>query len=155
MKPENPNYLPVERPQTLPAENRKPVGKSHFDMHKDHIVWDSDCKIWLEDLDKWDFEIDEIQKNLKAVRRYLKYHNKSLKKHRETIMAHKEKEVSHEAMLSALEEHSPVDEAMAMDHQAETRFHFLQKDAHERLKKYHHQIAALTAGLKKAIESAI
>jgi len=127
----------------------------HLNMHHDHRVWNSDIKMWYRDIMMWHEELTTLEDSLKMIGDAFKNHLEGVEAHRESIDEHKNLMDKHELDIKLLKEGSVVDEVLAEEHLGELNLHEKLAETHERVKKYHHSVTALTRGLLHALEKAI
>lgn len=126
---------------------------NHLKIHQDHLKWKSDLEMWSLDLKMWEDEIKTLKDSLSFIEEAVKNHEDSLMDHIKSLMDHHEKLDHHEKDITFLIEGSTLDTKLVEYHDLEDIQHEINRNAHERLKRYHHTVVALTNGLKKAFES--
>lgn len=125
----------------------------HFQIHHEHRLWDSDLQMWSTDLKMWDEEIEALNSALDFIQEAVKKHEEALMDHLKSMMNHLDRLNQHEKDISILVEGTTLDDQLQDAHAYEAKQHEIHRHAHERLKRYHHTVMALTKGLKKALES--
>ncbi|MCG8322646.1 MAG: hypothetical protein MI921_24310 [Cytophagales bacterium] len=128
---------------------------TQLSMHQDHTVWESEIRMWQEDLKFWKKELNQLKEDLIVIASAAEKHLEATDHHEKSIAEHHSFLQKHETDLSILLENTGLDRELAARHLNEQQKHNLQKDAHERIKKYHHTIVALCKALRKAIEHAL
>lgn len=126
---------------------------NHLKTHQDHGRWESDLEMWSLDLKMWEEEAVALNDALSFITEAVKKHEESLMDHLKTLMDHRDKLNQHEKDITYLIEGTPLDDKLMESHNLEDKQHEIYRNAHERLKRYHHTLIALTKGLKKALES--
>jgi predicted nucleic acid-binding Zn-ribbon protein len=125
----------------------------HLQMHQEHRTWDSDLQMWSHDLKMWEEEIEALNSALQFINDAIKSHQEALMDHLKALVDHRDRINKHEVDIKYVRESSKLDGELLDMHKDETIQHEIQHRAHERIKKYHHTIMALTKGLKKSLES--
>lgn len=125
----------------------------HLQIHHEHKLWDSDLQMWSLDLKMWNEESQALNHALAFINEAVKKHEEALAFHLKSLMEHQDKLHNHEKDITILVEGTPLDTKLQEEHADEAKRHEVYRDAHERLKRYHHMLMALTKGLKKALES--
>lgn len=125
----------------------------HLKIHQDHRLWDSDLQMWSIDLKMWDEEAEALNRAQSYINEAITKHEEALMDHLKSLMDHRDRLNQHEKDITILVEGSPLDSKLLAEHVKEGKRHEIYRHAHERLKRYHHTIMALTKGLKKALES--
>ncbi|WP_350101366.1 hypothetical protein [Fulvivirga sp.] len=126
---------------------------NHLKIHQDHCRWESDLEMWSLDLKMWEEESEALNDTLSFITEAIKNHEESLMDHLKTLIDHRNKLNQHEKDITFLIEGTPLDDKLRESHTNEDKYHEIYRNAHERLKRYHHTLIALTKGLKKALES--
>lgn len=128
---------------------------NHLSMHQDHKVWRTENALWVDDLRMWDKEIDELTKQMEHIKQAVDNHVDAYHKHQEQILTQGNRLDQHEQEMAFLEEGSQTDNALIPDHSKENELHDKLRQAHERVKKYHHQVVVVVKGLTKALDQAL
>lgn len=124
----------------------------HFDIHQDHREWTSDLEMWMLDLKMWEEEIEALNNSLIYIGQAVEQHADGMQVHRTMLREHMERITKHEKDITYLPEGSDLDGELTEAHQQEARRHKVQRDAHERIKKFHHKVMVLTKELRKSLE---
>lgn len=127
--------------------------QDHLQIHQEHRSWDSDLEMWSLDLKMWDEEVEALDNALAFINEAVQKHEESLMDHLKSLVDHRERLNKHELDISVLIEGTSLDAKLLESHTTEAKHHEIYRHAHERLKRYHHTMMALTKGLKKALES--
>ena len=125
----------------------------HLKIHKEHTNWVSDLQMWSLDLKMWEEEMDALKKTLQFINDAVKYHEEGLMDHLKMLIDHRNRLNQHERDIKFVVEGTGLDTKLSDLHKDEAYHHERYMEAHERLKKYHHKLMAMTRGLKKAIEA--
>ena len=128
---------------------------THLSMHQEHRSWRQDNAFWVDDLKIWDKEIADLEKKLAYMQKAVQNHTQAYHKHRDLILEQGDRLDVHEKEMSLLVEGSSTDLAISPAHLDEGHRHEQLRSAHERLKKYHHQIIVVAKGLVKALDEAL
>ncbi|WP_442510282.1 hypothetical protein SH528x_001894 [Novipirellula sp. SH528] len=125
--------------------------------HADHRHWKSDVECWSEDIQNWRMEhcaaIVQLQEAVKRINE----HGKALDEHANAVASLETSLKAHEKNLAASLQNgsdAALDDRMNDQHAKQTELHLCQQNAHERMKKHHHQAIAKVAMLKHALEEA-
>ena len=125
----------------------------HLKIHQDHRLWESDLQMWSVDLRMWDEEAEALNSTLSYINQAIVKHEEALMDHLKSLIDHRDRLNQHEKDITILVEGTPLDTSLLGAHTSEGKHHEIYRHAHERLKRHHHTIMALTKGLKKALES--
>ena len=132
--------------------------KSLAQSHADHRYWQSELNMWVEDVANWKAEQSDALTELKQIEEEISEHGEALDEHNEkTILlgtglhAH-EKEIAECLKTGVVGE---MHEEYCSYHDRQASEQARQRDAHERIKKHHHQVMAQIAMLKAALETAM
>jgi septal ring factor EnvC (AmiA/AmiB activator) len=113
-------------------------------MHSEHKQWESDIAMWKDDARMWQKELKQVQSELKELKERLSDHRKGLAEHVKALRKHARTSGGHEHALAEYETGGEGEDliALAKSHGQEIDRHALVRDAHERIKKYHHTVLA-------------
>ncbi|QDT12671.1 hypothetical protein [Planctomycetes bacterium K23_9] len=126
--------------------------------HSDHRHWKSDAECWLNDIQNWRMEHSAAIVQLQAALSRVNEHGQALDEHDDSVkslvggLEHHEK-----ALAESLQDGSSasLDEVRGDQHTKQADLHCHQQDAHERIKKHHHQAMATVAMLTKALQEPV
>jgi len=124
-------------------------------MHHDHVLWNSDIEMWHQDVSIWKQELEALKNAMISIELTIENHEKSIDAHLMTIDEHRKRLAKHDLDLALISPGSRSDMELADSHEDERGRHSIQKEAHERLKKYHHQTMVHVKSLKKALDDAM
>ena len=130
---------------------------THTSMHRDHQRWLSENAMWRCDIANWQQEQRQAVAALKHIETALKEHETSLQVHAAAIRLREQDLAAHEHALTQYEQGEAPAEliALAQAHQQESAKHTQQGDAHERIKRHHHEVMAQVALLGKSVSKAL
>lgn len=130
---------------------------THGTMHRDHQTWLSENDMWRCDIANWQEEQRQAVAALKEIESALKEHETSLQVHAAAIRLREQDLAAHEHALTEYERGESGAEliALAQAHQKESAKHAQQGDAHQRIKKHHHDVMGQVALLRKAVSKAL
>jgi hypothetical protein len=131
---------------------------THLEMHEEHRYWLSEHALWRDDVSIWEEEARKAVEDLKKVEAALRDHEEALRSHAETLGREEARLRKHEHELAEFEKGTGGTNdliAMARGHQGEGDRHGELRQAHERIKRYHHTIIAQCALLLKALGKAV
>jgi hypothetical protein len=122
-------------------------------MHQDHKKWLSDNNMWRCDISAWQEEFKKAAAGLKQIESALREHEKALQTHAAAIRLREQELDAHEHALAEYERGEPGAEliSLAKAHEKEAARHARQHDAHERIKKHHHEVITQLKLLYKAL----
>jgi hypothetical protein len=125
-------------------------------MHQDHKRWLSDNDMWRCDISAWQEEFKKAAADLKQIGAAIKEHEKALQVHAAAIRLREQQLAGHEHALAEYERGETGTDLipLAKAHEKEAAKHAQQHDAHERIKKNHHNVIAQVSLLKKALAKA-
>lgn len=117
---------------------------THATMHHDHRQWLSDNDMWRCDIANWQQEFKKVAADLKQIEAALKEHEQALQVHAAAIRLREQELAAHEHALAEYERGETGAEliSLAQSHEKEARKHAQQCDAHERIKRHHHEVVA-------------
>lgn len=121
-------------------------------MHADHRRWESALSQWNDDLAEWDKELVQASQALRDAGAALDAHAAGVDAHARLMRREGQEVEDHEHLLACVARHQADHDRIGQcgGHDAEgCRFARL-RDAHERLKKYHHALMAKVSLLAKA-----
>ena len=126
-------------------------------MHADHRQWAEALSQWKDDLAIWHRELIRAGEELRQAGAALDAHAAGLDAHARLLNREDAEVEDHEHLIACVERgqagHDRIGEAGG--HEAEAaRFRRLQ-DAHERLKRYHHELMAKVSVLARAVGEAM
>jgi hypothetical protein len=122
------------------------------DLHAEHRDWETDISLWKDELETWLKELSRASGNLRRAERALESHAQALDRHTLDLLTEEQAVRRHERAMA--QEAGGGREGLVLppgDHTAESERHHKMRDAHERLKKYHHAILARLSVLLKVI----
>jgi hypothetical protein len=123
------------------------------DLHADHRLWLSDLSLWQDDLREWRDELGRALDDLREAEAALRAHAQGLDQHGVAMDQEAEGIRQHECGI-ALTERAGAG-LTAGPHEAQAARHPQRRDAHERLKRYHHTLIARVSLLLKAIREPV
>lgn len=121
-------------------------------MHDDHIQWSSDMAMWEQDIRMWHQELEALRGALRSIERACKEHEYGIGAHSRSIKNLRNGIRQDELNLGMIEPSGLSDHGALKMHRQKAVQHESQKEAHERMKKYHHLMMVVTKNLKKALE---
>jgi hypothetical protein len=129
---------------------------THATMHQDHKRWLSDNDMWRCDISAWQEEFKNAAAQLKEIEPAVKEHERALQTHAAAIRLRGQELSAHEHALAEYELGEIGTELipLAKAHEKEAAKHAQQQDAHERIKRNHHNVIAQVSLLKKALAKA-
>lgn len=129
----------------------------HIQMHVDHTHWFSEGEFWRGDIRVWNTEIDQALRDVERLTAALRAQSEALHAHFEAIGKHEQEIRSHERSLAGYEKGGTGEEliALAKAHDKERELQAATRQAHERIKKFHHGLLAQWNLLLKAISKAM
>lgn len=124
----------------------------HSEMHQDHLVWKAESDLWCDEVDFWRTETDRMEQQLREMLELLGSHRDAMREHRAAIERRRESEDLHELQLALYEMGEAGLELPGLSkvHQQTAAEQVRQRDAHVRLRRYHHTLAALCMMLSRA-----
>tara|TARA_R110002111_G_scaffold223541_1_gene285435 strand:- start:243 stop:767 length:525 start_codon:yes stop_codon:yes gene_type:complete len=125
--------------------------------HADHRHWQSDIACWNDDIENWRAEHSHAIIQLQEALSRINEHGQCLDEHAQSVAGLRDSLEYHEKHIAASlqkDTNTPIDDALNDHHKQESELHDKQRDAHERMKKHHHQAMAKVAMLAKALEEA-
>lgn len=130
---------------------------SHATMHHDHRQWLSDNNMWRCDIANWQQEFKKAAADRKQIEAALKEHEQALQVHAASIRLREQDLAAHEHALAEYEQGEAGAQliSLAQSHEKEARKHAQQRDAHERIKRHHHEVLAQINRLHKSIDSSL
>ena len=122
-------------------------------MHADHRTWALAMSQWDDDLALWHNELIQAGESLRQAGAALDAHGGGLDSHRRLLHREAEEVEDHEHLMACVARHQADHDrvAQAGGHDAEAARYRRLLDAHERLKRYHHQLMAKVSVLAKAV----
>ena len=122
-------------------------------MHADHRVWAMSLSQWQDDLALWHQELIRAGEELRKAGAILDAHASGLDAHARLLRRETEEVEDHEHLMACVARHQADHDrvAQAGGHDAEATRYTRLRDAHERLKRYHHQLMAKVSVLAKAV----
>ncbi len=129
---------------------------SAFDLHADHRHWISEIEMWQEDLVNWRSEHAIATDLLIQAKEMIVSQESNLAKHEERLREVRDAVDSHERTLSqSMREgaDSETDETSIACHEQKRDTMASQREAHERIKKHHHQSMAKVEVLMQALQA--
>ena len=123
------------------------------EMHKDHPDWNSEVAMWERDTRMWYKELEVLINALMSIKTGCEEHEKGLDTHLRTIKGHQHSLNIDESDLTMIDPSLsgyPAADVTAR-HNKESKQQQIQRDAHARLKEYHHLIMVVTKSMKKAL----
>jgi hypothetical protein len=126
-------------------------------MHHEHRQWLSENDLWRCDIGSWQEELRRAVVGLKEIEAALKEHETALQTHAAAIRLREQELATHEHALAEYERGEAGAEllGLARTHKAEAAKHAQQRDAHERIKRHHHEVIAKMSLLHKALAKAV
>ncbi|MEX2113104.1 MAG: hypothetical protein WD845_07955 [Pirellulales bacterium] len=131
-------------------------GVTHGSMHQDHKQWLSDNDMWRLDIANWQAELREAESSLQDIEAAIKDHTTALQTHAASVRMREQALRAHEHALAEYEQGETGAELIALVeiHRREAADHLQQTDAHERIKRHHHQVIAHLRQVRKALAAA-
>lgn len=125
----------------------------HEAMHADHRRWADDLTMWQDDLVAWQHELVKVTGDLDRARTALAEHGQVLEGHALQLRNQQDFLREHEEALADYERGGEPPEVvgLAATHDEQAQWHPHLRGIHERLKRYHHAIAARASLLAKAL----
>jgi len=122
------------------------------DMHVEHLNWQTDVSLWKDELDLWRKELARASDDLRRAEQALEGLAQSLDRHTLQLLKEEQEVRRHERAI-ALDTEDGYGQLIPppSNHTAEADRHRKARDAHERLKRYHHTTLARMSLLLKAI----
>lgn len=129
----------------------------HTDMHQDHAAWKSEAALWSDEVQFWNGETNRMEQQLREMLELLESHREALRAHQTTITRRQQSEDLHELQLALYEMGEAGLElpGLAKVHQQAGEEQIRQRDAHARLRRYHHTLAALCSVLIRACRAPV
>ncbi|HVK11432.1 MAG TPA: hypothetical protein VM597_21865 [Gemmataceae bacterium] len=118
------------------------------DLHADHRAWLADLSLWQDDVREWRAELGRALDDLRAAEGLLRAHAQGIDEHAVELDAEEEAVRQHECGIVLVERAGGLE---AGPHDDQAARHPRRREAHERLKKYHHTVLARVSLLLKAI----
>jgi hypothetical protein len=125
-------------------------------MHGDHRFWESEISLWRDDLRIWQHELAKSNDELKQLANALEDHALRLRMHASSLRLDEIAFDGHEHAIAEMEKtgRSGKVARMTLEHQQEANRHIAHREAHESLKRKHHQVMAHWNLLLKALQQA-
>jgi hypothetical protein len=122
-------------------------------MHNEHRLWESEISLWRDDLRAWQEELGKSQSEIKQLEKALEDHAHALRTHASTLRLQEQTFDGHEHAIVQYEQGGEGEELfqMARQHSDEAVRHAEHRQAHERLKRRHHDVIAHWNLLLKAL----
>ena len=129
---------------------------THATMHQDHRQWLSDNKMWRCDIAAWQQEFKTVTQELRQIETALKEHEQALQVHAAAIRLREQDLAAHEHALAEYERGEAGEQLipLARAHDQEAAKHVQQHEAHERIKRHHHEVLAKVVELRKSLAKA-
>jgi hypothetical protein len=129
---------------------------THASMHQDHKRWISDNEMLRCDISAWQEQIKQAIADLKEIETALMEHQKALQTHAAAIRLRELELGTHEHALAEYERGETGAEliGLAKTHDKEAAKHAQQRDAHERIRRHHHNVIGQLSLLRKALAAA-
>lgn len=126
---------------------------THATMHHDHRQWLSENDMWRCDIANWQQEFKKVAADLKQIEAALKEHEQALQVHAAAIRLREQELATHEHALVEYERGEPGAQliSLARSHEKEAGKHAQQRDAHERIKRHHHEVLTKVSLLRKSV----
>ena len=124
-------------------------------MHEDHVKWQSEQSMWKLDLVSWRKQMSAAFAELDELRQILETQHRALAEHEAVINAQQQALLAHEQDL-AVSEHYGIEylDSLTQKHLNMTGQIDSQREMHEKIKHYHHELMAKLAAVEKTIQSA-
>jgi hypothetical protein len=122
-------------------------------MHADHRTWAMALSQWQDDLALWHRELIQAGEELRQAGAVLDAHAGGLDSHARLLRREAEEVEDHEHLMACVARHQADHDRVAQTggHDAEAARYARLREAHERLKRYHHQLLAKVSVLAKAV----
>jgi hypothetical protein len=123
-------------------------------MHEEHRFWESEISLWRDDLRVWQQELMKAESEIKRLEKALADHGQVLRLHGSSLRLDEQEFENHEHEIVEFEKggEGEVLLEMARRHSAQAVHHDKHREAHERLKRRHHQILTHLYALLKAVQ---
>jgi hypothetical protein len=125
-------------------------------MHQDHKKWLADNDMWRCDISVWQEQLRKAAAQLNQIESAVKEHERALQTHAAAIRLREQELAAHEHALAKYERGETGAELISLvkAHEKEAARHAQQNDAHERIKRHHHDVIAQVSQLCKALAKA-
>jgi ribosome-binding ATPase YchF (GTP1/OBG family) len=127
---------------------------THSVLHADHRLWQEEIEMWQIDLEEWEKERVKLLAELEVA---LGAEVSGLKNHAQTIEQQREKVLQHEQFLADVDRSlrpisNEIEARLADAHDQEITNHARTREAHERLKRFHHRAMAKLSVVLKSLD---
>jgi len=125
---------------------------THATMHHDHRQWVSDNDMWRCDIANWQQELKKAEIDFKQVEEAFKAHERALQTHAAAICLRQQELATHEHALAEYQRGNlgaglvPLGQS----HDQEAGKHAQQSEAHERIKRHHHDLMCKMGHLRES-----
>ncbi|MEX2286399.1 MAG: hypothetical protein WD648_04865 [Planctomycetaceae bacterium] len=130
--------------------------KTHAELHADHMHWRNEIKMWRDDIEEWKKEQAKLFCEMEIA---LGANAAGLKEHAGSVNRHEASIVHHEHFIAECERSttSPgnAGAVLAEDHKKEVGKHDGLREAHERIKRYHHRAMAKLAAVLRMLGNGV
>jgi hypothetical protein len=123
----------------------------YLKIHQEHTSWVSDLQMWSKDLRICYEEMEALKETLEFINDAVKSHEDGLMDHLKMLIDHSNKLNKHEREILYIVEGTGLDSKLTDLHKGEANHHDIYRDAHERLKKYHHTVMTRARSFKKSL----
>mgnify|MGYP001034689609 CR=1 FL=1 len=127
-------------------------------VEADYRQWDYVHSTWRVDIERWRREHESALAQLAKLQEIIRLHGDALNSHAEAVERHHQSLQDNARAMSEYQSQGGgegVQQRMASHHNELAEQHEAQRDAHERIKKYHHTVMAHLATMKTAIDAAM
>ena len=130
---------------------------THETMHHEHRLWDSEIGAWRDDLRAFQHELSAAARELSQLEEAFKKHNMILQRHAASIRLDELEADAHEHALTEFEKGGEGQELipLARKHLDEAARQDKQREAHEKLKRRHHEVMLRWRALWKALRKSL
>jgi hypothetical protein len=130
---------------------------THAAMHNDHRLWDSETCAWRDDIRAWQHELGAALKELSQLEEAFQKHNNLLQRHAASIRLDEQESDAHEHALAEFEKGGEGQALvpLALKHIDEAARREKRREAHETLKRRHHEALSHWKALWKALRKAL
>jgi len=125
---------------------------THATMHQDHRQWVSDNDMWRCDIANWQQELKEAAIEVKKVEEAFKSHEQALQTHAAAIRLRQQELAAHEHALAEYQRGNfgAAQIPLSQTHEQEAAKHAQQSEAHEGIKRHHHDMMCKLSHLRES-----
>jgi hypothetical protein len=118
------------------------------DLHADHRAWLADLSLWQDEVAEWRAELGRALDDLRRAEEALRAHAQGIDRHQVELVQEEEAIRQHECGIAIVERAGGLE---AGPHETQATRHPVRRQAHERLKRYHHTVLARVSLLLKGV----